>query len=100
MKSNIGFSILAVTALSLSTMAYAAGPAAGRGASNGTGAQTRIHTPGTGLVTGTPTQTRIGTGGTGTAPRTGPVAGGQVPGGAGRGVHTPGTGLTPVAPAP
>ena len=100
MKSNIGFSILAVTALSLSTMAYAAGPAAGRGASNGTGAQTRIHTPGTGLATGTPTQTRIGAGATGTAPRTGPAAGSQVPGGAGRGVHTPGTGLTPVAPAP
>jgi hypothetical protein len=70
MKSNIGFSILAVAALSLGTMAYAAGPAAGRGASNGTSAQTRIHTPGTGLVTGTPTQTRIGAGVTGTAPCT------------------------------
>lgn len=100
MKSNIGFSILAVTALSLSTVAYAAGPAVGRGASNGSSAQTRIHTPGTGLVTGTPTQTRIGAGATVTAPRTGPAAGGQVPGGAGRGVHTPGTGLTTATPAP
>jgi len=100
MKSHIGFSLLAVAALSLSTIAFAAGPAAGRGAANGTSAQSRIHTPGTGLATGTPTQSRIGAGAKGTAPGTGAAAGSAVPGGPGRGVHTPGTGLTPVAPTP
>ena len=97
MKSSTALSLLAITALSLSTAVFAAGPAGGRAAAKGTGTTSRIHTPGTGLATGTtPTATRSGASGQGS----GAAQGAHGAGGSGRGVHTPGTGLVPTAPTP
>ena len=104
MKSSTKLSLVLVSILAVSSVAFAQGragaPANAQGAASIASTQTRIHTPGTGLTTdATPLKTRIQT------PITGPgvVAPGTGQAGSangGRGIHTPGTGLTTTAPVP